>query len=483
VAAWHGVMGTWLHTHDPFGHLVTTSLTGGSDRPEMWTVPQLDFAAYHSYGEPGPASRLSTVTQRFLQRYGKPVLMDEFGTDWRGWNRASDPYLRGFRQGLWGGALGGSVGTAMAWYWENIHSENLYPVYTALGAILNRTGWGRGAWTSIGFKTAGAPPATVGDLVPGGQPFIAFLTLSGVWGGMPSGQLALPNPAAAGYSASTLNSFVHGVGHPDLRVPFRLSAWLTNNARLVLHLNSVSSGSILVVRADGAELFRTNLPNLDGGYSVNNEYNLDIPVSLPAGRHLLEITNAGGDWFYLDWVRLEQVLPATYAGNWQPSPEAIGLRGPRESLLYVVAPGVSFPASATNATLPLQPAQTVTLTNWPAGRFFAEWYDPATGAPVGTTQAATTNALLTLPLPDFREDLAALVYPPPVLTLVRMMDGGTFQFRLNSETGGRYVIERSADLQGWGPFCTVTNEAGAMLLTDPAAASHSPRFFRARKVE
>ena len=116
VAAWHGVMGGWLHTHDPFGHLVSTSLTGSSDRPEMWTVPELDFAAYHSYAEPGPATRLNAVAQSFLQRYGKPVLIDEFGTDWRGWGRTNDPYLRGFRQGLWGGALGGSVGTSMSWW-------------------------------------------------------------------------------------------------------------------------------------------------------------------------------------------------------------------------------------------------------------------------------------------------------------------------------------------------------------------------------
>lgn len=141
VAAWHGVMGGWMHTNDVFGHLVTTSLTGGSDRAEIWTLPQLDFAAYHSYGEPGPASRLSVVAQSFLQHYSKPVMIGEFGTDWRGWNRTNDLYLRGWREGIWGGALGGSVGTAMSWYWENIDSENDYPGYSALDSVLNRTGW------------------------------------------------------------------------------------------------------------------------------------------------------------------------------------------------------------------------------------------------------------------------------------------------------------------------------------------------------
>ena len=57
------------------------------------------------------------------------------------------------------------------------------------------------------------------------------------------------------------------------------------------------------------------------------------------------ISNAGTDWFYLDWVRVEQVLPATYSNNWQALPEAIGLRGARESLLYFLAPGAAFPAA------------------------------------------------------------------------------------------------------------------------------------------
>ena len=362
VASWHGSVGAWLHANDPFGHLVTTSLTGGSDRPEIWSLPQLDFAAYHSYNEPSPASRLAAVAQSFLSGYRKPVMVGEFGVDYRGWSRGQDPYLRGLRQGIWGGALGGSVGTAMSWWWENLHSENVYPLYEALGSILTHTHWRGGGWRQIVFLTSGPPPSTVGNPIINGQPFAVRLTPSGQWGSKPSGQLAIPNPDAADYAASTLNSFVHGTGHPDLRVPFKLSAWLTNSARLVMHLNSVSDGAILTVRVDGVETYRTNLANLDGGYAVNNEYNVDIPANLPAGNHLVEIRNGGGDWFYLDWVGLEQVLRATYPGGWEPSPAAIGLQGDRESLLYVVAPDASYPAGATNVTLPLQQGKSLPLS-------------------------------------------------------------------------------------------------------------------------
>lgn len=480
VAAWHSAMGAWLHTNDLFGHLVTTSLTGESDRPEIWTIPELDFAAYHSYGEASPASRLQTVAQSFLQRYKKPVIIDEFGTDWRGWNRTNDLYLRGLRQGLWGGALGGSVGTAISWWWENIHSENDYAVYSALGAVLNHTGWGTGLWTNVVFKTSGPPPPGVGNPLPGGVPFNVSCMLNSTWGGKPPGELAVPNAAAADYSASTLNSFIHGVWHSDLKSPFILNAWLTNNARLVMHLNSVSDGSVMVVRVDGSELLRTNLPNLDGGYAVNNEYNLDIPVNLPAGKRLIEITNAGADWFYLDSVRLEQVLPASYSNNWQPSCETIGLRGPHESLLYVVAPQFSFPAGATNAALPLQVAQTITLSNWNSGTFFTDWYNPGNATFLGSTKAVSKNGVLTLPLPDFNEDLAAVSYPPPILTGTPLVTNSV-QLQLDSETGGRYVIEQSPDLSSWSPLANITNVSGTITLVQPLSDASGRSFFRARK--
>ncbi|HVU27333.1 MAG TPA: DUF5060 domain-containing protein [Verrucomicrobiae bacterium] len=481
VATWHGIMGDWMHTNDVFGHLVTTSLTGSSDRPEIWSLPQLDFAAYHSYGEPAPAARLSAVAQSFWQRYGKPVMIGEFGTSAAGWNRTNDLYLRGWREGIWGGALGGSVGTAMSWWWENIDSENDYPVYLALGDILNRTGWGSGTWTNIDFQTSGMPPPAVGNPLPGGQPFNVQLPLSDIWGGLSFGPLAVPGIVAANYSATALNSYVQGMWHPDLKTPFQMNAWFTNNAQLVMHLNSVSDGAIMAVLVDGIQIFSTNLPNLDGTYSVNEEYDTNISVNLPVGKHTITVTNTGDDWFYLDWVQLNQVLPATYTGNWQPSLNTIGLRGAHESLLYVVSPDATFPAGATVQTLPLQHGQTVTMTNWPPGEFFAEWYNPADATLVGMTEAVATNGSLTLTLPDFSEDLAGIVYPPPTLFVSRASTGGILEMQLDSETGGRYFIEESTDLSHWTTLFSVTNVTGMLTFQDSIQSNNSCLFYRARQ--
>jgi hypothetical protein len=466
----------------PFDHLVTTSLTGSSDLSEIWNLPQLDFSAYHSYSEPNPASRLAHVSQDFLTRYRKPVMIGEYGTDWRGWNRNGDPFLRGWRQALWGGALGGSMGSSMSWWWENIHSENVYPIFAAMRSLLDKTGWGSGSWTNIGFKTSGRPPTRLGSPLPDNEPFTATLAPGGGWGAKPSGQLAVAYPAATGYAAGALNAFVHGTAHPDLRVPFRIHAWFTNNAELVLHLNSVSHGAILSVRANGYELFRTNLANLDGGTSVNNEYNVDFKVAVPAGLQTIDILNAGSDWFYLDSVRFGGVLLSSYTDGWQPSPESVGLRGPRESVVYVVAPNVSFPSSATNAVVPVRRGQMVILTNWAEGRFVADWYTPANGESAGRTEAVSTNGFLTLTLPDFTEDLVGIIYPPARLRSEGASMNG-FQFRFDSEPNGSYVIEASDNLFSWRSFSAATNATGTMVFLDPELTSNQARFFRARKAE
>lgn len=484
VAAWHGAMGDWLHTNDPFGHLITTSLTGGSDRPEIWSLPEMDFACYHSYSEPDPASRLNAVAQTFHREYSKPVLIDEFGTSWMSWNRTNDPYLRGFRQGLWGGALGGSVGTAISWWWDSIDAENDYSDYPALGSILKRTGWGNGVWTNIVFPAdASSPPPTVGALLPGGQPFNVSLVPYGAWEGMPTGRLAVPNPQAASYAGSSLNSFLLGAWFPAYQVPFALNAWLTNGAQVVLHINSVSDSAALAVLVDGATCFSTNLPNRNGVGTnlVNESYNLDLPINLPAGNHTVALTNTSYGWIYLDWVQLNEVLPASYSNNWQPAPAAIGLAGAHESLLYVVAPGVSFSGSDTQAVWPLQHGLNIVLSNWPPGEFLAEWYDPATGTNAGYSQACATNGSLTLPLPDFSADLAGIVYPPPALAPLGFDGAGDFLFKLESETGGFYFIQESPNLSAWTALGPVTNATGVMTVTNAPAAGVPGLYFRAQR--
>jgi hypothetical protein len=324
VDTWHATMAGWLHTNDPFGHLVTTSLSYASADPELWAVPELDFLSWHTYFSPGyqlnPAATMAGDATYYRQTYHKAVQIGEYGTDWESWqaSMAVDPYLRGLREGIWGGALSGAVGTAMTWWWDSLAPAEDYWLFSSLSAVLGPTDWGRGSWTNIVFE--------------GGQPMTA-----------------------------------------------------------------------------------------------------------------------------------------------------IGVTGPYDSLVYLVSSNAAWPTGATNASLPVQHGTTLILTNWPAGTYCAEWYNPTNGLLVGYSQAKTIKGGLTLALPDYSVDMAGIVYPQPVLEISRANQSGELQLQLKAEVGGVYTIETSTNLAQWAAVLTVTNTQGTAAIAMRTQLTNTATFYRAAK--
>jgi hypothetical protein len=155
VVAWHGEMGRRLRALDPYRHLITSSFTGGSERPDLYALPEMDFAQYHSYNEKHPARMMAEKTARFFEKYHKPFFVSEYGTDWKGWKPDTDPHLRALHQAIWSGAFAGAAGTGMTWWWEHIHTANLYRHWSALSAFLEGTRAGRPELRPARFENNG----------------------------------------------------------------------------------------------------------------------------------------------------------------------------------------------------------------------------------------------------------------------------------------------------------------------------------------
>jgi hypothetical protein len=139
VVAWHREMGAHLRGIDPWAHLISSSFTGCSERPDLFALPEMDFSQYHSYNENHPSSMMASKAAAFLERYRKPFYVSEYGTDWKGWKPEGDPHLRALHQAVWSGAFAGAAGTGMSWWWESIHGANLYRHWSALAAFLRGT--------------------------------------------------------------------------------------------------------------------------------------------------------------------------------------------------------------------------------------------------------------------------------------------------------------------------------------------------------
>jgi hypothetical protein len=349
----------------------------------------------------------------FLERYDKPAMISEFGVAGGSWNIAADPHLRGFRQALWAGALSGSVGTSMSWWWEEIQQDGVYPLYAVMNGLLRRAGWQDGSWTPVDFSGSDVAPATLADVIPDGAPFDAQLALNSGWRNRLSNTCAVPSPLAAERSAESLSGFLFGTTEADRKHSVSLAAWFDEKARLVLRVGPAAAEPDLIIRVDGAEVLRTKAAGTGAQHEPAAGSAHEFSIDLQHGKRLVEIANAGAGRITLELLRLERIKPANFAGGWRYLPEAVGLKNGNKGMLYVCSPWVVYPAGALRYNPPRLTGQSVTLQHWPAGRFAARWFDPVTGTEVATTVGATASEMLVLPLPEFQDDLVGIVAPAP----------------------------------------------------------------------
>ena len=408
VYDWHAVMGRWLKAHDPYKHLVSTSLTGGSDRPEMWQLPEMEFAVYHSYHDPAPARTIAEVSKSFLERYQKPIMVGEFGTSAWGLNIKEDPHMRGFRQGLWGGVTGGSVGTAMSWWWENIHWENLYPIYDSMSRILNEAGWQEGDWKSMDFPFR-QPPTDLSETIPGADPFDADLVLNAFRRLQLRGSAAIANPLSAKRASESLQNYLYNAT-ASRNTPTRISAWFAPEGKLDLSIDSVSGDCNLAVKIDGKMVLDTPLPE-DATESSANKTDRKFSIPVPEGLHTIELTNTSGDWIHVEGVQLRRLRPARYVGDWTFEPDVLGIqRDGKRAVIYIVSQHVVYPANALRLFPPIVEDYHLKIPDLSEGDYTVKWYSPVNDELLKMEEVQLGEGR-ELTVPNFSEDLVAVIVP------------------------------------------------------------------------
>jgi hypothetical protein len=409
VVAWHEKMAPALKKLDPYGHLVSTSVTGGSERPDFWKIPGIDYTVYHSYGDPAPARKIAFLAARFDEDFGKPFLVGECGTSAYTLNLAEDPYLRGFRQLLWGGVTGGSAGTAMSWWWEDIHANDLYPVYAALSRIAKEAGWNEGEWTPLPV-TWSAVPTQLGGALSGAEPFSSDVSLNSFPLIALSGEAAIGSPIDAMRSAESLHAYLVGKT-ARFRVVDKIRINAGEKATLLLRVDSVSADARLVVRIDGAMALERTVAFTGASNVEKAGARLEETLDLDRGCHEIAISNeSDSGWLHLSTLRLANLVRCAPANGRGYSVEATGIVGKRSALLHVVSPWAVYPANAKVVNPPLVTDGAVSFSGLPAGDYKVRWYNTMDGSLVAESALQVGDAAV-LKVPPFRDDLAAVILP------------------------------------------------------------------------
>jgi len=304
VVNWHEDMANHLLSVDPFQHLITTS-DDTSGFEAIWNLPNIALVQVHYYGL-GTIGFLKQAAA-LLSRHEKPVIMGEFGRfdD----NNVAEAALV-LHNGIWSAFHLKSGGHF--WWWDYIHSHNLYKEFIALSAYAEGEDMAANNLSAADIDIPGAP--LYASVIPG---------LSGFWDVSTQTSLTVRSDGII-EGMENLSQWLHGSSKSDFRSDPSFAIEFDNSAVLKIHVNEVSSWgrNSLRVLLNGQQVFSESYPE---GLS-----NFVIEVPLPSGQQIVKIENTGQDWFWISSYEFQETAD-TNIGYLQ----FIGLSGDNHAYIWI----------------------------------------------------------------------------------------------------------------------------------------------------
>jgi hypothetical protein len=402
VKQWHARMARHLRGIDPYRHLITTSFARSDGDPAIDALPELDYVQTHHYGSPDIVATLARQ-QRDKARYAKPHYVGEIGADAGGGRFGDDPGGLQIHDPLWVALATGASGLAAPWYWESIHTSNLYGLFGAAARFAADIDWPgealRPVEPQLDWQTRPDPMPRKDLLLDSGpaswqkddfnRPRAVRITRDGAAGELP------------------VASIQHGTGgHRDKHNPVTFETDLPWPTRLLVDVGGVSGwgGAALRVEVDGQTVLTQAFPNTNPPekHDTLNQYNRAYAVDLPAGRHTARVENTGPDWFYCGF-RFEKAVESV-----RPPLIAWAITGKSTAIAWVRVEGRSWRrVCALKEQIPAAPPSVLTLPGLAAGGWRAELWDTWAGRIIETRRIRVpASGEARLALPAIENDLA-----------------------------------------------------------------------------
>ena len=156
IVAWHTEMSAYLKSIDPFGHIVTTSISH-RDLEGLNSVKDMDINQKHIYRA---TSSIPGTIIRYEQQSGKPYVIGEFSYEWD-WSRNFDDFAEDmdldFKRGLWYGIFSPTPVTPMSWWWEYFENRGMVPYFRHVRYVSDRMlKDGKGSFETVPVQADGA---------------------------------------------------------------------------------------------------------------------------------------------------------------------------------------------------------------------------------------------------------------------------------------------------------------------------------------
>lgn len=407
VAKWHREMATYLKSIDPYNRLVTTSFANPNLDPLVWTLDEIDFVTIHKYGPEGFRDIPMTLRElvlKALELYGKPVLVTEFGVDWR-WEGKPYYYFDkegvGLHDGLWSTLVAGSPVTAMSWWWDNyVHPFRLYYHFKAVSEFFKGV-----SPTASNFQSLVAEPLLQNESREESQLGDVRVYPSLGWARPYNNYFVVKPDGSIEGDITQIPSFIQGRSHPELRNNPVFKVSFPVGGRIIVHVNSVSrAGAALVIAINNSIVKQVNLPDRDGKYEAfAKEYDIDVVADVPPGTHEVRIENLGTDWYTIDYIIFEKAALKTAKAR------VYGLTNGTLALAWVKNPERTWWSAVMNETV--EPIRNLKLRfkDFKDGLYIVEFYDTRRGSFVSASKVKSVEGAIVIELDELFDDVAVRI--------------------------------------------------------------------------
>ena len=395
VAAWHGRMGRYLRSIDPYEHARTTSYAAPAGDPVISRVPEVEFVQTHDYASTDWAEDVAYWIRSNRELFGKPAIIGEFGLT--GGQDAEGMYLH---NALWASVMSGSAATALIWPWDNyVDARDLYHHYASLARFANGVNWTQGLrpLDSCMFGPEGGPA----------DEFIGAAFIEGTRSAWEPAPFNAPHtftvsPEGAVDQPELLCRVLHSQKRTDLTNTPTFVVDFRTDGEFMVCVNGVSGwgGANLKILVDGQERFAKEFADTGPSTGDIRAYNGVYRVPVEAGQHRITVVDDGADW-----MRVSYAIRNTWRSE-TANARAFGLTGPEETLVWLQNREFTWPNVGLFGVQPAPVrAGVLRLPTLAPGSYEVLVWDTWKGEEISRTVATATHGL-SINVPAFDKALA-----------------------------------------------------------------------------
>ena len=337
-------------------------------------------------------------------------MIAEFGIDWRTDDGKYDPDGQGqnLHNGLWAGVMAGGAGGPMLWWWDSYVDRRTYGVLPR-GPFVGQIDWAHTPFRPAGeaaVTTAGAAPQRFGNL--------EFTAESG-WGKTGGNRYRFRRDGRI-----EGGPLAGAVGNPHKKELFHALEFeldMPAEGRFAIDLAKVSARARLQIRVDDrlqVDAPLTAGPPGQGPWKSSvhfpqwnlwqSQYDRPYEVTVPAGKHVVSVSNAEGDWLSISGGRVTNYRSSRY-----PPVRVLALTSDTTTLAWLQDKNSTWKSVLDKVPAATQTDLRLAIPEIPAGAYRVQWWNTYSGEASPAALCTADAHGLALAVPTFSRDTAAVI--------------------------------------------------------------------------